>query len=108
VLHRRPSVDVLAPVWVITPQEGATVARGFTAVIDGTVFEAAAVLRVRSAAGTVVLERPVHVGSLGVPDRASASVPVTLPPGAYTVEGFFYSARDGSVQRLDDHRFTVR
>jgi Immunoglobulin-like domain of bacterial spore germination/Sporulation and spore germination len=108
VLQRRPQLDVLAPIWVIDPQQGMTVGRSFTVLVDGTAFEATAVVRVRDASGAVVLQRSIHVGSAGIPNRATASVPVTLPPGVYTVEGFEFSAKDGSVQNLDDHRFTVR
>jgi hypothetical protein len=108
VLHRRPQLDVLAPVWVIDPQQGMTVGRTFAVVVDGSVFESSAVLRVRDASGTVVLERSVQVGSVLMPNRAAATVPVTLPAGRYTVEGFYWSMKDGSVQSLDNHVFTVR
>jgi hypothetical protein len=118
LLARRAQADVLAPVWVIDPQQGVTVGRAVTLLVDGCTFEAVAVVRVRDASGAVVrvrdasgavvLERSLHVGAAAVPSRSTAEVPVTLAPGRYTVQGFVFSAKDGSVQDLDDHTFTVR
>ncbi|MBO0868759.1 MAG: GerMN domain-containing protein, partial [Micromonosporaceae bacterium] len=105
-LHRLASTDILAPIWVIDPQQGAVVGGSVTVTIDGTAFEAAAAVRIRDAAGKVVVQRSVQVGSAAVPNRAATAVTVRLAPGRYTVEGFVFSARDGSVQDLDDHQFT--
>jgi hypothetical protein len=107
-LHRMSSMDILAPIWIIDPQQKAVTGRAVTVTIDGTAFEAAAVVRIRDIGGKVVVQRSVHVGSPAVPNRASATLTVTLAPGRYTVEGFVFSARDGSVQNLDNHQFTVR
>ncbi len=65
-------------------------------------------VRITDSAGAVVKEQSIHVGSLAVPNRATATVTFTLPPGRYTISGFVYSARDSSVQQLDDHQFTIR
>ena len=108
LLARSAQLDVLAPVWVIDPQQGATTGRTVTLRVDGCTFEAVAVVRVRNASGAVVLQRSLHVGSVAVPSRATVSVTVPLAPGRYTVQGFVFSAKDGSVQDLDDHTFTVR
>ncbi len=107
-LHRGSWLDVQAFIQVIDPQQNATVGRTFTAKIEGSAFEATAVVRVRNSAGTVIREQSIHVGSLSVPNRATASVQFTLDPGTYTVEGLVYSAKDSSVQQLDDHKFTVK
>ncbi len=107
-LARGPSLEVLAPIWVIDPQQGATVGGTVTVLVDGIAFEARAVVRIRDASGAVVREQPIDVGSYGVPARGTATVTLTLAPGRYTVQGFVFSARDGSVQDLDDHQFTVR
>jgi Sporulation and spore germination/Immunoglobulin-like domain of bacterial spore germination len=107
-LHRGSWLDVQALIQVIDPQQGVTVGQTFTVTVDGSAFEAAAVVRIRDAGGAVVKEQPIHVGSLAVPSRATATATFTLAPGRYTVEGFVYSARDGSVQQLDDHQFTVK
>jgi hypothetical protein len=107
-LHRGSWLDVQALIQVIDPQQNAVVGRTFVAKVDGSAFEATAVVRIRNSAGTVIVERSIAVGSLSVPNRATATVSFTLDPGSYTIEGLVYSARDGSVQQLDDHQFTVR
>jgi hypothetical protein len=106
-LSRGNWLDVQAFIQVIDPQSKAVVGRTFTAKIDGSAWEATAVVRIKNSAGTVIKEQSIHVGSLAVPDRATASVTFTLDPGKYTIEGLVYSERDGSVQYLDDHIFTV-
>ena len=107
-LHRGNWLDVQAFIQVIDPQQNATVGRTFTAKIDGSAFEATAVVQIKNAAGAVVTMQSIQVGSLAVPNRATASVTFTLDPGRYTIEGFVYSAKDSSVQQLDDHTFTVK
>jgi Sporulation and spore germination/Immunoglobulin-like domain of bacterial spore germination len=107
-LHRGSWLDVQALIQVIDPQQDATVGRTFTATVDGSAFEATAVVRIRDAGGAVIKEQSIQVGSLAVPNRATAKVTFTLAPGRYTIEGFVYSARDSSVQQLDDHQFTVK
>lgn len=107
-LHRGNWLDVQAMIQVIDPQQNAVVGTTFTVKIDGSAFEATAVMRIRDAGGTVVRTQSIQVGSTAVPNRATATVTVTLPPGRYTIEGFVASAKDGSVQQLDDHAFTVR
>ena len=105
-LRRGNALDTQAPVWLIEPQQGDTVEPTFRVHIDGAVFEATAVLRVRDANGTIVDERSVML-SMGAPARGDAFVELTLPPGRYTLEAFYYSAADGSVQGIDDHEITV-
>lgn len=66
----------------------------------------AAYLRVRDANGTIVDERHVTL-SIGAPARGEALLELTLAPGRYTVEAFYYSAADGSIQGIGDHEITV-
>lgn len=107
VLQRGAAVDVLAPVWVIDPPEGAVVGRAFTVYVAGIVFEASARVTIRSSAGATVFDQRVQL-SAGAPAQGTASVSVTLPAGQYVVSGYFLWARDGSVQGLDNHRFGVQ
>lgn len=107
VLRRGSALQTLAPVWLISPQDGDTVGRSFRVHIDGAVFEATAQLRVRDAGGTTVHEQFVTLDA-GGPARGEASLTLTLEPGRYTLEAFYYSAEDGSVQAVDDHDITVR
>jgi hypothetical protein len=107
VLGQGNALDVLAPLWLIEPHEGATVAQTFTVHIAGAVFEATGRLRVRDANGTVVKDQQVML-SIGAPQRGEATLKLTLAPGRYTVETYFLSAKDGSEQGVDGHRITVR
>jgi Immunoglobulin-like domain of bacterial spore germination/Sporulation and spore germination len=103
---RASSVDTLAPLWLISPQQGATVAGTFDVHLSGSVWEAAARLRVRDDTGAVVTDEPVLLDK-GAPERGEAHVSLTLPPGRYTLETFFLSAQDGRELGLDDHEITV-
>jgi hypothetical protein len=96
----------VAPVWLIDPQQGATVGRTFTVFVAGIVPEAAARLRIRSSSGAAVVDQPVRLDK-GAPAQGTAKVPVTLAPGRYTIEAFYLSSADGSEQFLDDHEFNV-
>jgi len=108
-LRRGSAVDVLAPVWVIDPQQGAALSPGqATIFVAGIVFEATMRVRVTSSTGTVVLDKSVLL-SAGPPSQGTATLKTpALAPGTYTVEGFYLSAKDGSVQGMDNHTFTVR
>ncbi|WP_433608455.1 Gmad2 immunoglobulin-like domain-containing protein [Dactylosporangium sp. CA-139114] len=105
-LRQGTLADLQAPVWVIEPDQGAVVGKSFTVYLAGVVAEGTVSLRIRDAAGTVVLERVVQL-SAGAPALGEARVPVTLPSGPHTVEAFVYSQQDGSVQWVDDHAFSV-
>jgi spore germination protein GerM len=106
VLRRGASTNTQAQVWLIAPQHGDTVGRSVRVHIDGTVFEATAVVRVRNASGAVVDERTVTL-STGAPGRGEAFLELNLAPGRYTLEAFYYSPADSSIQAMDDHEITV-
>ena len=105
-LHQAPMVDVQAPVWVIEPAQEALVGKTFTVYLAGIVWEGTVNVRIRGADGGVVFERVVQL-SVGSPALGEAKITVTLPPGRYTVESFYISQKDSSVQWVDDHQFTV-
>ncbi len=105
-LRRGSKADVLGLIWLIDPQEGATVGRSFTVNVAGIVPEATMHVRVRQGS-TVVTDRLVTLDA-GGPDQGTASVPVTLAPGTYTIEGYATSLDDGSEQHLENHVITVR
>lgn len=106
VLGRAPALDTQAPVWLISPQQDATVGRTFAVHVDGAVFEATIALRVRDSTGAVIDERSVTLSN-GAPSRGQATVELTLSPGRYTLEALYYSPADGSEQAMDDHDITV-
>jgi hypothetical protein len=106
VQSRGPAVDVLAPVWLIDPQQGAPVGHTIKVKLAGSVPEGVVRLRVRTAAGALVRDQPVQL-SAGAPQRGEAQLTVTLPTGAYTFEAYVVSTRDGTEQYLDGHQVTV-
>ncbi|MBB5873164.1 hypothetical protein F4553_006598 [Allocatelliglobosispora scoriae] len=103
--QRGRAADVLAAVWLIDPQQGAKVGRTFTVHLAGILFEAQAHLRITKG-GEVIADQPVLLGA-GAPAQGSAKLTITLEPGTYVVEAFEISARDGSVQHVDNHTITV-
>jgi hypothetical protein len=107
VLRQGNALDVLAPLWLIEPHEGATVGKTVTVHIAGAVFEATCRVRVRDASGRAVQDQQVTL-SIGAPQRGEATLKLTLAPGRYTIETYFLSAKDGTEQGLDGHRVTVR
>jgi hypothetical protein len=106
VLARADGSTTQAAIWLLSPQQGATVHSPFTVELDGSVFEAAARLRVRDATGKVVSDQPVLL-SIGAPARGQASVTLTLAPGRYTIEAYSVSERDSTEINLDGHDITV-
>jgi hypothetical protein len=107
VLTRAAALTTLAQVWLISPQQGDTVGRSFQVHVAGAVPEATVQLWVRDASGAVVKRQTITL-SIGGPQRGEARATVTLEPGRYTLEAFFESLADGSVQALDDHAIVVR
>lgn len=105
-LRKAPALDTLGALWLIEPQQGATVARTFDVHAAGAVFEANALLTVRM--GRTVVTEKILTLSAGAPARGEARITLTLAPGTYVLELYAHSAEDGSVQHLDDHTVTVR
>jgi hypothetical protein len=106
VLARGPAADVLAPIWIIDPQQGTVQGRRFDVNLAGIVFEATMRLRVLDGSGRVVEDRPVQL-SAGAPAQGTGHVTLNLTSGRYRIEGYLVSQRDGSEQVIDDHQFTV-
>lgn len=109
-LTRADAMATLAPVWLISPQQGDTVGHTISVHVNGTVFEATMVVLVRNATGAELVRKSVLLDA-GPPARGEArvsiSLPASAPAGSYTIEAFFLSAADGSVQGMDDHVVTV-
>jgi hypothetical protein len=107
-LARGPMVDYFAPVWIIDPQTDATVSGTVTVFAAGIVPEAQMRVRIRNASNQIVYDHGLLL-SIGAPSQGTGTLKVAgLAPGTYTVEGFYYSLKDGSVQGTDNHTFTVR
>jgi Immunoglobulin-like domain of bacterial spore germination/Sporulation and spore germination len=103
---RAPELETLAPLWLISPQQGETVGPDVDLHIAGTVYEATARIRIRDAGGAVVEDTFLTLDE-GPPLRGQGHHYITLAPGRYTIEVFFGSPADGSEQGLDDHEITV-
>jgi hypothetical protein len=106
VLVRAASLLTLAPLWLISPQQGETVGPNVDLHVAGAVFEATARVRVRASDGTVVEDTFMTLDA-GAPERGEGHLPLTLAPGRYTIEVFYESPQDSSEQGLDDHDITV-
>jgi spore germination protein GerM len=109
VLHRAAAVDVIAPVWVIDPQQGAVSGRSVTVHVAGIVFEGAIQIRVRTSAGTQVVRQHVQL-TVGAPAQGTATVTLHLTPGRYTIEAFYLGMNTtcDCPMGTDQHTFTVR
>ncbi len=105
--ERGPRADVYAPVWLIDPQQRATLGHTFNVYLAGIVPEATVRLRVRNASGNVLSDQAVAL-SAGAPALGEARLSLSEVPGTYTVEAYVVSLRDGSEQYLDNHVVTVR
>src|SRR5262245_16180286 len=101
---RAPEAEVVAPVWIIDPFEGAQVGRTFTVHGTADVFEAAVDYRVLR--GSTVIRRGAVQASAGTGTRGEWSVQLTLPAGRYVVEAFESSAENGEPLFVDSK--TVR
>jgi hypothetical protein len=107
VLQRGPAADVLAPIWIIDPQQGTVQGHRFEVHLAGIVSEATMRLRVLDqSSGTVIDDQVVHLSG-GAPGQGTATATFELPSGRYTVEGYVLSERDGSEQVYDNHQFSV-
>jgi hypothetical protein len=108
VIRRGPAIDLLAPVWLISPQNGAQVGPTFEVHVAGATYEATATLRVRDSTGKVVREQVLTM-NIAAPSRGEIKVQVKdLPKGQYTLQAFYFSARDGAIEAMDDKVITVR
>ncbi len=105
-LSRAPRIDVEAPIWLVSPPEGARVPDPVTVSGIASVYEAHVSWQVL-AGGSVVRSGYVTAAEAG-PARAPWSVTISLPSGSYQVRVFAASAEDGSVIAADSKNITVR
>ncbi|HEY3199452.1 MAG TPA: Gmad2 immunoglobulin-like domain-containing protein [Actinomycetes bacterium] len=106
-IKRSPEADVLAPVWITDPIEGATVGRTVTVQGTADVFEAHVSYEVAGLDGATVQEGSVQA-SAGSGTRGDWSKKLSFEPGSYVLRFFYRSADDGSVQGLDTKTIRVR
>lgn len=104
-LSRARPLDVLAPVWLLTPTDGGRAGRRVVLTGTASVFEATVSIEARQ--GARVVARTFATASAGAPDRGEWTATVTLPPGDYVLAAFEASARDGGALAVDTKRVTV-
>jgi hypothetical protein len=104
-VERAPQVEVLGPVWLLTPTEGGTIARGEQFGGVATAFEATVNWQWLQD-GRVVAEG-FSTATEGAPGRGEWSSTVEVPPGDYELKAFESSAEDGSETFLDTKTVTV-
>lgn len=103
---RAPAFEVLAPIWVVDPQDGATVGQPLRFGGSASVFEAQ--LRWQVLRDGVVVRAGNATATIGAPERGTWSVTVRgLAPGQYRVVAFDVSMADGRRQFIDDKTATV-
>jgi hypothetical protein len=104
-LGRAPAAEVLAPVWLLEPTEGATLARGDSFGGEATVFEAT--VNWEWVQGGKVVAAGFSTAAEGAPARAPWSAKVDVPPGDYDLRAFEASAEDGAPTYVDSKQVTV-
>lgn len=105
---RAPTYEVLAPVWITSPDEGATKsADGFTLSGLASTFEANVAWKVFQN-GTLIKQGSTLAGE-AAPAWAPWSVAITgLAPGKYQFAAMEFSAKDGSLVAQDTKNATLK
>ena len=104
-MSRAPAAEILGPVWILEPTEGATLTRGDSVRGEASVFEAT--VNWEWVQGETVVAKGFSTAAEGAPGRGPWSAPVEVPPGDYELRAFESSAKDGSVTFLDTKTVTV-
>jgi Immunoglobulin-like domain of bacterial spore germination len=104
-VRRAGELDVLAPVWVLAPADGAAAGAPMTVSGTASVFEATVSIEVRR--GSAVVARATATASAGAPRRGDWSATVSVPPGDYVVAAFEVSEKDDALVGVDTKRVTV-
>ena len=101
---RAPALETLAHVWVLAPEEGATVSSPVVVRVYGTGFEGNVPLKVFRG-GTEVASTTVTTMMGGF---TTAQTTITLPAGSYELRAYNDNGRDATLQLWDTKAFTVR
>jgi hypothetical protein len=103
-ISRANALDTQANVWILAPNQGATVTSPVTVSVLGTGYEGNVPLRVyqgsREVASTFVTT--MQGGFM------QAQTTITLPRGSYELRAYNDNGEDGSLQLWDTKSFTVR
>lgn len=103
-VSRGNALDTQAFVWILTPEQGATVASPVTVSVYGTGWEGNVPLAVYQ--GQRVVASTYVTTMMG--GFAEAHTSIQLPPGAYELRAYNDNGRDSTLQLWDTKTFTVR
>lgn len=103
-VSRQPAAEILAPVWITTPDDG-SLRTGGTFGGEATVFEATVSWELLQ--GGDVVKRGFTTASIGAPGRGSWTDTADVPAGNYVLRAFESSAKDGSPRWVDDKPLRV-
>ena len=106
-LARTAATDILAPVWLLEPAQGAVEPSRVRLSGTASVFEATVSWEVDRVNGTVAASGSAQA-PIGAPGRGPWSETLTLAPGHYVAKAFLVSPKDGSRLWVDTKTFTVR
>ncbi|WP_177180391.1 GerMN domain-containing protein [Pedococcus cremeus] len=101
---RAPALDTVANVWILAPEQGATVSSPVVVRVYGTGFEGNVPLRVFRG-GTEVASTALTTMMGGF---ATAQTTMRLPAGSYELRAYNDNGRDATLQLWDTKAFTVR
>ncbi len=104
---RPPAYEVVSPVWLLEPTEGARLSGG-TVTLSGMActFEANVAWSIKQDAK--VVRSGSTTAAAACPDWSPWSVKIQgLAPGAYTAEAAHYSPKDGGLVAHDTKQFTL-
>lgn len=102
---RAGQLDVLAPIWLLSPADGSRAGRRVVLRGTASVFEATVNVEVRR--GADVVAKATATATVGAPERGDWTTTVTLPPGDYVLAAYEVSAKDGTRLSVDTKRVTV-
>ena len=102
---RAPASEILGPVWILEPTEGATLRRGDAFGGEASVFEATVSWQWRQ--GDTVVAEGFSTAAEGAPGRGPWSATVDVPAGDYVLSAFESSAEDAQATFLDSKTVTV-
>ena len=104
-IGRAPAAEILGPVWILEPTEGATLRRGDSFGGEASVVEAT--VNWEWVQGDTVVARGFSSAAEGAPGRGPWSATVDVPPGDYELRAFESSAEDGAPTFVDTKQVTV-
>jgi hypothetical protein len=103
---RAPQIDVQGYVWLLSPNQDATI--GSPVKLSGVACTFEATVNIEILQNNQVVKRLNTMTDGACPHFGPWSISVQLAPGAYLVRAFEASAKDGSATYIDDKAITVK